>query len=86
MTTSARTLGELLVDAREAKGLTQEQVAAKLDTDRNQRTAAGLGVQGLPTLELFRDGQVVGRRTGLMQRPQLEQWLRELGALPSRAT
>jgi thioredoxin 1 len=37
---------------------------AKLDTDENQRTAASLGIQAIPTLMIFKDGKVIGRMVG----------------------
>lgn len=37
---------------------------AKLNTDEHQRCMAQLGVQGLPTLIIFKDGREVGRLVG----------------------
>jgi thioredoxin 2 len=53
----------------------------KLNADENPHTTAALGVQGLPTLLLVRDGKVVARRTGLTPEPHLTTWLREAGVL-----
>ena len=38
--------------------------------------AERLGVQGVPTLVLLRDGREVGRRTGFQTAHQLRQWVR----------
>lgn len=38
----------------------------KLDVDTNPRTPIQFGVMGIPTLILFKDGQVVERFTGYM--------------------
>lgn len=37
---------------------------ASLDTDENVQTPARMGIQGLPTLVLFANGQPVGRLVG----------------------
>lgn len=42
-----------------------EILVAKVDTQRHQRHAAQLGVQGIPAMFLFRDGKVVDQTVGL---------------------
>ena len=44
-------------------------VVAKLDTDENQRTAARYQIDGIPTLLVFKDGQLVDRLVGLQPKP-----------------
>ena len=53
-----------LVDelAREHQGTL---LVAKVDTDRAQELAGRLGIRGVPTLILFRDGEEVERSVGL---------------------
>ena len=46
-------------------------VVAKLNTDENQRTAARYQIDGIPTLLLFRDGQLVDRLVGLQPKQQI---------------
>ncbi|MGB0563703.1 MAG: thioredoxin [Spirulinaceae cyanobacterium] len=43
----------------------------KVDTDRYPQIASQYGIQALPTLVLFKQGQPVERYEGLMQAPQL---------------
>ncbi len=43
----------------------------KLNVDENPRTAAAYGVQGIPTLYLFRDGAPVARAVGYVPKDQL---------------
>src|SRR5204863_6223840 len=45
---------------------------AKLDTDQNPRIAGSFGIRGIPTTIVFRDGKESGRRTGAVQKAELE--------------
>lgn len=44
---------------------------ATLDVDRNNRTAYRLGVRGVPTVMLFKGGEVVGQKVGLPRKADL---------------
>ena len=48
---------------------------AKLNIDENPNTPTKFGVRGIPTLMLFKDGQVVATKVGAMPQSQLEQWV-----------
>jgi thioredoxin 1 len=57
-----------------------EQIAAeqsgklrivKLNVDENQHTPMHFGVSGIPTMILFKDGEMVERIVGFMPKPQL---------------
>ena len=39
-------------------------IIAKLDIDKNRKTAAKYGGQGIPAYIIFRDGEVVGKFVG----------------------
>ncbi len=41
---------------------------AKMNTDDNQNTPSRLGIQGIPTMILFKGGKEVGRIVGLVRR------------------
>ncbi len=43
----------------------------KLNVDENQATPAKFGVTGIPTMILFKDGQMIERIVGFMPKPQL---------------
>lgn len=45
----------------------------KVDVDRNPEAAAHYGIQGVPTLILFRQGRQLWRQSGAMTAGQLEQ-------------
>lgn len=49
---------------------------AKVNVDENPRTAARLGVNGIPTLVLYRGGREIDRRVGALPKQALAQWLR----------
>ncbi len=56
---------------------------AKLDVDANQQLAAQFGIQGIPTVIAFKDGQPVAQFTGALPEAQVREWVRQL--LPSEA-
>ena len=49
----------------------------KVDVDRNPEAATHFGVQGVPTLILFRKGQQLWRQSGAMSAVQLDRIIRE---------
>jgi thioredoxin len=48
---------------------------AKMDSDKYPELSGRLGVQGLPTLILFKDGAEVGRVEGALRKDQLVEWI-----------
>jgi len=58
--------------AREFSG---KIIFAKLNTDENVETPTHYGVQGIPTLILFRNGEEVGRVVGWKPKEQLRKIL-----------
>ncbi|HFI1933140.1 TPA: thioredoxin TrxA [Yersinia enterocolitica] len=47
----------------------------KLNIDDNQGTAPKYGIRGIPTLLLFRDGEVVATKVGALSKGQLKEFL-----------
>jgi len=47
----------------------------KLNTDENQNIAAQYGIQGIPTLIIFKEGKEVGRAVGVMPKEKLQEKL-----------
>jgi len=58
--------------AREMAG---KALVLKVDTDRYPEIAAPYGIQAIPTFIVFRDGQVVSRRSGVAPRTEMRRWL-----------
>jgi thioredoxin 2 len=54
---------------------------AKLDTDQNPGTAARFSISSIPTLLLFRDGQLAGRVVGAQPKTAILSELRRIGFL-----
>ena len=48
---------------------------AKLNIDENPQTPQKYGVRGIPTLMLFKDGQVAATKVGALAKGKLVDWL-----------
>ena len=58
-----RTLGPIIEElATEYEG---RAVVGKVDVDNNQEFTAKYGVRNIPTVLMFKDGEVVGRQVGV---------------------
>lgn len=53
--------------------LHNEVTILKIDVDKNPKAAAAYQVQGVPTLILFKNGQVKWRQSGVASSAQLQQ-------------
>jgi thioredoxin 1 len=47
----------------------------KLNVDENPQTAAKYGIQSIPTLMIFKSGQMASRQIGAAPKQKLEQWI-----------
>ncbi len=47
----------------------------KLNVDENPRTASKYGVMSIPTLMLFKNGELASRQVGAAPKAKLEQWI-----------
>ena len=47
----------------------------KLNVDENPQTAAKYGIQSIPTLMIFKNGQEASRQIGAAPRQKLEHWI-----------
>ena len=58
--------------ARELEG---RVTVAKVNIDENPETPSKYGVRGIPTLMLFKDGQLTSTKVGAMPKGQLMDWV-----------
>ena len=50
---------------------------AKINIDDNPQTPTKLGVRGIPTLMLFKDGEVAATKVGALPKSKLVEWINE---------
>jgi thioredoxin 1 len=68
-----RMLGPIIEDlSKEYEG---QVVFAKLNTDENPGTPGQYGIMSIPSLLLFKGGELVGRTVGMRPKPALKQWI-----------
>ena len=48
---------------------------AKMDVDANQAVPAKFGIRGIPTLILFKNGQVAATKIGALPKSKLVEWV-----------
>ncbi len=60
-----------------AKEMAGKLIVLKVDTEQEERLAAQYRVQGIPNFMVFRNGQAVQQRAGLMPRAQLRSWIEQ---------
>ena len=66
-------IGPILEDIGETKK--DKLKILKLNIDENPQTPQKLGVRGIPTLMLFKDGKLVDTKVGSLPKNMLESWL-----------
>mgnify|MGYP001220654473 FL=1 len=64
-------LEELAVD------LSDKLIVGKVDVDENQELAAQLNIMSIPTLVLFKDGEVIDQAIGALSKAQLLSFLEQ---------
>ncbi len=57
--------------------LGESMTVAKIDISDNPETPAKFHVRGIPTLMLFKDGEVIATKVGAMTKSKLEEWIKE---------
>ena len=60
-----------------AKQLEPEVRLIKLNSDEHQQVAGRLGIRGIPTMILYRNGREIARQSGAMTASQIVQWTRQ---------
>ena len=62
-----------------AEELSGRVTIAKLNIEDSPSTPGRYGVRGIPTMMLFRDGQMASMKVGAMPKAKLLEWLAEAG-------
>lgn len=62
--------------APELEGLSVDVV--KVDVDTLPNLASEQDIMGVPTLMLFKDGEMLGRTSGYMQKQDVEDWIESI--------
>ncbi|MGH6900286.1 MAG: thioredoxin TrxA [Geminicoccaceae bacterium] len=55
----------------------EEVVVAKVNIDDNPLTPTKYGVRGIPTLMLFKNGEIAATKVGAMPKTKLYEWVEE---------
>jgi len=58
-----------------AGSLAGKLTVAKMNIDENPQTPKKYGVRGIPTLMLFKDGQVAATKVGALPKNKLREWV-----------
>ena len=58
-----------------AKDYSGKVKIGKLDVDSNQGTAARYGIRGIPSLLLFKNGEIVDQKVGAIGKPEFQRML-----------
>jgi thioredoxin 1 len=61
-----------------AASLDGKVTIAKLNIDENPQTPTKYGVRGIPTLIMFKNGQVAGIKIGALPKSKLEEWVKSV--------
>ena len=61
-----------------AKENTGKLKVVKVNIDDNQLTPPMYGIRGIPSILIFKEGQVVGQQIGALTRPQLSNLISEI--------
>ena len=59
--------------------LADHVTVAKVDIEASPMTPGRYGVRGIPTMMLFKDGQMTSMKVGAMPKQKILEWLNEAG-------
>ncbi len=59
------------------KELADKMTFTKINIDNNPNTPTQFGVRGIPTLMIFKDGQVAATKVGALPESKLNEWIQQ---------
>jgi thioredoxin 1 len=62
-----------------AEELSDQVTVAKVNLEESPTTPSRYGVRGIPTMMLFKDGQMTSMKVGAMPKQKILEWLSESG-------
>ena len=68
-----------------AEELHDQVTIAKLNIEDSPTTPSRYGVRGIPTMMLFKDGQMASMKVGAMPKQKILEWLSETGVKAAAA-
>ncbi|MCK5297111.1 MAG: thioredoxin TrxA [Alphaproteobacteria bacterium] len=68
-----RQIGPALEELSEE--LDEKVIITKMNIDESPKTPTKYGVRGIPTLMLFKNGEVIDTKVGAMQKSKIAEWL-----------
>jgi thioredoxin 1 len=68
-----------------AEELHDQVTIAKLNIEDSPTTPSRYGVRGIPTMMLFKDGQMASMKVGAMPKQKILEWLNEAGVAAAAA-
>jgi thioredoxin 1 len=69
-----------------ATELQDRVTVAKLNIDESPQTPSRYGVRGVPTLMIFREGQVAATKVGALPKSKIKEWIEASISLPGATT
>ncbi|MDP1873533.1 thioredoxin [Phenylobacterium sp.] len=66
-----------------SEDLAGQVTIAKLNIEDSPTTPSRYGVRGIPTMMLFKDGQMSSMKVGAMPKQKILEWLSEAGVQPA---
>ena len=58
-----------------ASELSGRLTVAKINIDENPQTPTKYGVRGIPTLMIFKDGQIAATKVGALPKNKIKEWI-----------
>ena len=55
--------------------MSEKVIVAKLNIDENPQAAGKYGVKGIPTLMLFKDGEIISTKVGALPKSKIIEWI-----------